>query len=52
MLVVSRFIMLLTEMLRHLVRVFSIYAYVLHQSSANVFLALINELYPLKIIII
>ena len=31
--------MLLIEMLHHLVRVFSIYASVLHQSSANVFLA-------------
>ena len=31
--------MLLTEMMRHLVRIFSIYVSVLHQSSVNVLLA-------------
>ena len=30
--------MLLTKMLRHLIRVFNIYAFVLHQYFANIFL--------------
>ena len=42
------FVILLTEMSRHLIRFFNIYAFVLHKSSANVFLELINELYPFK----